>query len=594
MTQPTLPQLLTLAVQHHQAGRLQPAELLYRQILAQQPNNPEALHLLGVIAFQFGKNDAALELIQKSLTLNPNQPQAHSNLGNVFRDQGNLPAAITAYLQALAFHPQSAQTHYNLGTAYYQTHQLDSALTHLRQAIALNPNYYQAHSMLANILKDTGRLTEAIAAYRQVIALDPTNARSHSNLLNALHFHPDYSAAHIHAETTRWHQQHALPLQPLIPSHTNDPSPHRRLRIGYVSPDFRDHVIGRNLLPIIIQHQAQHFEIFCYSQTPAPSEDALTEKFRLAAPQWRNLSSLTDSQAAELIRHDQIDILVDLTLHLAQNRLLLFARKPAPLQITFAGYPGTTGLTAIDYRISDPYLDPPSLSGSCYSEKTLHLPHTFWCYDPLECHDLPVNPLPALTEKHLTFGCLNNFCKISPPTLRLWAKVLQAIPHSRLLLLAPEGSHRQQTQDFLAQENLAPERLEFAPLQPRRAYLELYHRIDLGLDTLPYNGHTTSLDSLWMGVPVITLVGSTVVGRAGLSQLTNLRLPELIAHTPDQFIQIACALAQDLPRLAHLRATLRAQMEQSPLMDAPTFTRHLETLYRQIWQQWCEKSPSPL
>ena len=342
------------------------------------------------------------------------------------------------------------------------------------------------------------------------------------------------------------------------------------------------------MLPLLANHDHDSFEIFCYSQVVR--SDAFTERFRARAQHWRNAVGLTDERLALQIREDHIDILVDLALHMARNRLPVFARKPAPVQVTFAGYPGSTGLDTIDYRLSDPYLNPPGTDESIYSEQTVRLPHSFWCYDPVDWGDLSVNELPAQSNGFITFGCLNNFCKINDAVLRLWARVLHAVPSSRLRLLAPEGSHRQHTWDVLGKAGILRERIEFISRQPSREYLELYHRIDLGLDTLPYNGHTTSLDSFWMGVPVITLVGQTIVGRAGLSQLMNLNLPELIAHDPEQYVEIAAALAHDLPRLSELRSTLRARMEQSPLMDAPHFARDIEAAYRQMWRHWCTKT----
>jgi predicted O-linked N-acetylglucosamine transferase (SPINDLY family) len=224
---------------------------------------------------------------------------------------------------------------------------------------------------------------------------------------------------------------------------------------------------------------------------------------------------------------------------------------------------------------------------SLYTEQTVRLPQTFWCYDPLDDRSLPVNALPALETGAVTFGCLNNFCKFNDTTLVLWAQVLRQVEGSRLLLLAPQGGHRARTLERFGQEGIAPDRVEFVSYQPRRQYLEAYHRIDIGLDTFPYNGHTTSLDSLWMGVPVVTWAGPTVVARAGWSQLSNLGLPELAGRTPEDFVRIAVALARDLPRLQQLRATLRPRMEQSPLMDAPRFAHNIEAAYRQIWRTWC-------
>jgi predicted O-linked N-acetylglucosamine transferase (SPINDLY family) len=305
---------------------------------------------------------------------------------------------------------------------------------------------------------------------------------------------------------------------------------------------------------------------------------------------------MTDEEAAGRIREDRIDILVDLTMHMAHGRPLVFARKPAPVQAAWLAYPGTTGMSAMDYRLTDPHLDPPGLNDHFYSETSIRLPDSFWCYDPLVT-ELAINPLPAEANGFLTFGCLNNFCKVNEQVLRLWAQVLKTVPGSRFMLLCPEGNHRQPLLDLMQRQGISPDRIELIAGRPRLQYLELYHRMDVGLDSLPYNGHTTSLDSYWMGVPVVTLVGQTVVGRAGLSQLTNLGLPELIARTPEQYVQIAADLAGNLPRLAELRRTLRARLQASPLMDAPRFARNIEAAYRQMWRNWCQQpgnSRSPM
>jgi protein O-GlcNAc transferase len=271
---------------------------------------------------------------------------------------------------------------------------------------------------------------------------------------------------------------------------------------------------------------------------------------------------------------------------------LVFARKPAPVQVTFAGYPGTTGLSAIDYRLTDPYLDPPGLHDDWYAESSYRLPHSFWCFDP-EAEEPAVAPLPALQNGFVTFGCLNNFCKINEQVLALWARVLGAVDNSRLLLLANPGSPRQRTLDFFARQGIVSDRVEFCSFRPRHEYLAAYRQIDIGLDTFPYNGHTTSLDSLWMGVPVITLIGQTVVGRAGLSQLSNIGLAELAAATPEDFVHTAVDLAGDRPKLGALRSGLRERLRQSPLMDAEGFARGIEEAYRAMWHRRCQsKSPS--
>jgi predicted O-linked N-acetylglucosamine transferase (SPINDLY family) len=318
--------------------------------------------------------------------------------------------------------------------------------------------------------------------------------------------------------------------------------------------------------------------------------DGLTEEFRRFADSWHSIVELSDSQAVDLIRQDRIDILVDLALHTAGNRLGVFARKPAPVQATFAGYPGSTGLDTIDYRLTDPHLDPPGLNDQFYSETSHRLPDSFWCYDPLVA-EIAINAPPAQSHGSVTFGCLNNFCKVNEQVLQLWAQVLKTVSNSRLLLLSPEGSSRERVLARLCGEGIDPQSVEFVSKQSRLEYLRTYSRIDIGLDTFPYNGHTTSLDSFWMGVPVITLVGQTVVGRAGLSQLTNLGLPEFIARTPEQYVQIAARLAGDLEQLAHLRATLRTRMSQSRLMDAKGYAGAVEAAYRDMWRQWCAKNP---
>jgi predicted O-linked N-acetylglucosamine transferase (SPINDLY family) len=567
---------------------VQDAIAAFRQAIILRPDNSEAYNGLGDALQDTGQLDEALAAFRKAISLRPNFPEACNNLGNTLKRMGHLDEAVAAYHQAIALRPAYPEALNNLGLALHDMGQFEDALLAFRKAIATNPESSTAHANFGDTLREMGRLDEALAEYRRVIAIDPGNSIVHSNLVYFMSFHPDADARAIADEQRRWNSQHAGPLALSIQPHSNDRDPDRRLRIGYVSPDFREHVIGYNMLPLLANHSAQDFEVFCYSAVTRV--DAITEQFKVHADCWRDIEDVTDEALAAQIRADGIDILVDLTLHLDSNRLMAFTIKPAPVQVTFAGYPGSTGLTAIDYRLSDPHLDPPGMDESIYSEKTVRLSHSFWCYDSLDCSDIPVNSLPAMENGFVTFGCLNNFCKINDSVLRLWAGVLRAVPDSRLLLLAPEDVQRRYVLDCLKKENIDRERIEFVARQPRREYLESHHRIDLGLDTLPYNGHTTSLDSLWMGVPVVTLVGRTVVGRAGVSQLMNLDLPELIAESPEEYGRIAAVLAADLPRLAQLRSTLRGRMQDSPLMDARGFARDIEAAYRQMWRQYCAQS----
>jgi protein O-GlcNAc transferase len=333
------------------------------------------------------------------------------------------------------------------------------------------------------------------------------------------------------------------------------------------------------MTPLLAHHDRSRFEIHAYSSVARP--DATTARLAACVEVWHDVRALDDAALAERIRADGIDILVDLAMHMADGRPLLFARKPAPVQVAWLAYPGTTGMEAIDWRITDPHLDPPA-HDTHYREKSWRLPHTFWCYDPLTAEP-QVNALPAASAGYVTFGSLNNPCKLTAATLQLWARVFDRLPSARLVLLAPEGHARERIAQRLAEAGIEPARVRFLPFRPRDAYLRSYHEIDIGLDSLPYNGHTTTLDALWMGVPVVTRVGTTVAGRAGLSQLANLGLEALAADSDDGFTEIAVDLANDLPQLAALRAGLRARMERSPLMDGERFARSLETAYEGMW-----------
>ena len=566
--------------------KLDEAVVCYRQALALKPGFVDANNNLGIALKDQGKLDEAVVCYRQALALKPGFAEAHNNLGNALKDQRKLEEAVACYRQAIALKPGYAAAYNNLGITLHVQGKLEEAVACYRQALALKPEYTAAYSNLGNVFKDQGALSEALSCYHRALEIEPKFVQAHSALVYLLYFCPEYDASKIYETHRLWNQQHALPLATHIRPHSNDRAPDRRLRVGYVSPDFRGHVVGYNLLPLFREHDHLQFEIYGYANVPC--EDAITKRFQGYADAWRNVAGLNDEQLAQLIVQDRIDILVDLTLHMANNRLLVFARKPAPVQVTFAGYPGTTGLTTMDYRLTDRYLDPPGCPDLDYSEESIRLPNSFWCYDPLT-NEPAVNALPALEQGYVTFGCLNNFCKVNTPVLKLWAQILQALEHSRLILLAKEGSHRQEMLRQLEQEGITSDRITFVAQQPRHQYLELYHQIDMGLDTFPYNGHTTSLDSFWMGVPVVTLVGQTVVGRAGLSQLTNLGLPELIAETPEDFVRIAIELSRDLSRLNKLRATLRERMQNSPLMDALRFARNIEAAYRSMWYRWCEQ-----
>jgi protein O-GlcNAc transferase len=616
----TIAEKLAVAVAHHQAGRFTAAEPIYRQILKIKPDHPDAIHLLGLLAHQTGKPQVAVEYIgrairlqgtvgsfhynlgnalmdlgkldkavdcyRRALELEPNFAAAHANLGTALQGLGMLDDAVVSYRRALELQPGYAQVHYNLGNALQGQGRLDEAIASFHRALSLQPQLAQAHNNLGNAFKAQGKLDEAIAAYRRACEVQPDFAAAYSNLLYVLNLSPDYDAQTIYAEHRRWNQRFGEPLAKLIQPHANKRSTNRRLRIGYVSPYFCEGTTGVFLLPLLEAHDHEHFEIFCYSSVRVP--DTTTERFRAQADVWRNVAGSSDEQLAQTIRHDRIDILVDLTMHTADNRLLVFARKPAPVQVAYLAYAGTTGLGSMDYRLTDPYLDPPTQDERIYSEESIRLPETFWCYRPL-IETPAVNALPALQTGQITFGSLNNFAKVTAPTLAAWISLMQAMPEARLLLHANCGEHRDRVRELFARQRVSPERLTFTDSVPWAEYFQLYHHIDVALDPFPYAGGTTTCDALWMGVPVVSLAGQTAVGRGGLSILSNVGLADLVAQDAEQYVRIARELACDLPRLSHLRATLRERMQASPLMDAPRFARNVEAAYREMWRRWCAK-----
>jgi predicted O-linked N-acetylglucosamine transferase (SPINDLY family) len=569
-------------------GRVDEAIAYFRAALGIRPNYPETLRNLGLALQSSGRLDEAILSYRQALALRPTFAAACNDLGNALLEKGNADEAVVLLDRAIALQPDLASAYANLGIAYKRLGRLDQSIAAYETAIELNPNDAATLNNLGNALGDAGRVDEAIAAFRRAIALEPSFHKAHSNLVFMLNFHAGSDAAAIARELRLWNAQHAGPLRSCIQPHPNNRDPDRRLRVGYVSRDFLGVPVGRFLLPLLEHHDRRQIEVFAYAQVPVP--DRMTAQLRAHTDVWRDVTGFTDARLADLIRQDAIDILVDLSLHAANNRLLVFARKPAPVQVTYLAYAGSSGLTTIDYRLSDPCLDPPldppGTEESIYSENTWRLPETYWCYQPVL--DLTVQPPPAVNTGAVTFGCMNEFCKINEPMLRLWANLLAAVPPSRLLVSAPKGSHRDRLLRILEANGVAPGRAGFVERAPLADYFALYHTIDIALDTVPYGGGTTTCDSLWMGVPVVSLKGQRAVGRGGYSILSNIGLPELVASTPDDYVQIAAQLAGDLPRLADLRLTLRQRMQRSPLMDAPRFARNIEAAYRRMWQDWCK------
>jgi protein O-GlcNAc transferase len=565
-------------------GQIDRAIASYRQAIRLKPDLADVHANLGLALEVQGQLDDAIASYRQAIWLKPDYADAHVFLGNALNEKELFAEAVACYRQAIRLKPDHAEAHKNLGDSFKSLGRLDEAIACYHQATLIKPDFTDAQINLGNAFKDTGNLNGAIAVYRKVIQLKPDFAAAHSNLIYTLHFHPGFDAKAIFEEHRLWNQQHAEPLKNFIQPHSNNGDPDRQLRIGYVSPDFCEHPVGRFILPLLGAHDHEHFAIYCYSDVRR--SDRFTELIHGPAGQWRNIVGLTHERAAQMIREDQIDILVDLTMHMADNRMLMFARKPAPVQLTYLAYCSTTGLDTMDYRLTDPHLDPHGMNDAFYSEQSVCLPETYWCYAP-DDRSPEVGPSPALASGEVTFSCLNNFCKVSADALEAWMQVMRATPKSRLILHAHEGSHRQRVRELLQSQGIDPNRLEFVGKASLPEYLASHRRIDIGLDPFPCNGGTTTCDALWMGVPVVTLAGRTAVGRGGASVLHNIGLPELVAQTPQEYIRIATGLASDLPRLAELRRTLRPRMQASPLMDAPRFARNVEAAYRQMWRNWC-------
>jgi predicted O-linked N-acetylglucosamine transferase (SPINDLY family) len=568
--------------------RFDAALAAHRQAVRLKPHSATLYNNLGLALIDAAKSDEAIAVLSQAIRLRPDYGEAHNNLGNAWRAKGHNSEAIAAYRRALQLLPDSAEAYTNMGGALRSQGRLDESLACQIKAIQLNPRYAEAYGGLGGALADQGRLDEAIDAFRTAIDLEPGVGSRYSPLLYTLHFHPGYDARQILTEHGEWSRRFADPLTAGNRPLGNEPSPNRRLRVGYVSPDFRRHPVGRFMLPLLKHHDHGRFEIFCYSGVRRP--DDLTDRLRRGTDHWRETAGLFDDALAQQVRQDRIDVLVDLTMHMTDSRLLVFARRAAPVQVSWLAYVGTTGLDAIDYRLSDPFLDPPGPGhdDGKYAEETYRLPLCYWCYEPTDPTP-DVSPLPALQTGYVTFGCFNNFCKVTTPTLQTWARLLQAVPRSRLVLHGNPGVYQQAVRGKFAEDGIDPERLEFVGFRPVTDYLRQYHRVDLALDPFPYGGGTTTCDGLWMGVPAVTLAGQTAVGRSGVSLLTNLGLPQLIAATTDEYVSIATEIAEDLPSMARLRAGLRARMQGSPLMDAARFAADMEAAFRDMWGRWCAK-----
>jgi predicted O-linked N-acetylglucosamine transferase (SPINDLY family) len=562
----------------------------YRAALSLDQRCAPAWANLAEILLAWGKFDDAIAACRRAIELQPGLRESHVFLGKaLINKQQWREGAEAIEIGRRLGHPLDARVLVFLAMARFQLRRYEAAAEASREALRLEPDNSDAAVHLFEALRAIGKLDEAQTALDHAIERRPTDAALGSRRLYNLLFQPSVDSSTLLREHQRWDERYAQPIRQQTPHavelRTGERSAGRRLRIGYVSPDFRMHPLGRNILPLLIHHDREQFEVHCFSSVKQP--DALTPRFEAAADRWHRVAEMSDEQLADAVRSEQIDILVDLTMHMPASRLLTFARRPAPVQVTFGAYPGTTGLREMEYRVTDCHLDPPGGSfDEEYTERTIRLPGSFWCYDPeAMAAGLPESPAPRSSRAEvLTFGCLHTEWKMNATVFDLWADVLATIPQARFIVLAGSPTLQRLILERFGARGVSANRVRFVSHQRRDKYLQTYCDIDIVLDTLPYNGHTTSLDALWMGVPVVTLAGPTVVGRAGVSQLTNLRLTELIARSPEQFTAIAARLGNDQDQRRDLQMGLRQRMLESCLCDAKGFVRQIELAYWQMWQ----------
>jgi predicted O-linked N-acetylglucosamine transferase (SPINDLY family) len=592
----TISETLAIAVQHHQAGHLQAAEQVYRQILAVDPNQADALHLLGVIAYQLGNHEVAIEYIGRAIGAKRTEAAFHYNLACVFIAQKKLDEAVACCHWALELKPDFPEVHNHLGIACKEQGKLDEAVACHRRALELKPDYVEALSNLGSTLKDQGNLDEALACYRRALELKPDYAAAHSNLLYTRQYRAGVTLSELAAAHGEYDRLHAVPLRRAWPQHENvrdcvpSAASSRRLRLGFVSPDFGRHPVGYFLIRGLENLDQGQCETVCYSDRII--KDDLTTRFQAATTVWRDVFGLNHEQLAAQIRADRIDILFDLAGHTAGGgRLLMFARKPAPIQITWIGYEGTTGLEAMDYILADRYTIPAGTEAS-YRERVLRMPHGYVCYDPPTTSSQP-GPLPAATNGYLRFGSFNNLAKITPQVVEVWAKVLDRVPQARLVLKyrgLGDESVRERYLGMFTAFGVDPARVELAPPSGYDEYLAAYREVDIALDTFPFGGGITTCDALWMGVPVVACPGETFASRHGLSHLATVGLTETVARDLDEYVDLAVALAGDLSRLAALRAGLRERMASSPLCDGKRFAESFVEILRGVWRDWCSET----
>ena len=568
-------------------GNMADAAASFSKALALDPSMAKAHNNLGCSLEALGNLGGAIECYRKAIELDPKLADALYNLGNAQRQLGEVDQAIDCIGRALRLQNARADWKCNLGDLLVQKLRLDEALQSYDEALEIDAGDSRAYGGRASALQLLGRAEDAERDFRKAVQLQPDSASLHSSWLLSLHYRGGGES--LLAEHVAWAKRHTRGLARQAARAAHERRPDRRINVGYFSPDFKRHSVASFVEPLLAAHDARRFKVFCYSNVVFPDE--VTRRIQGLCEEWRDISRTSDDWLADRLRADRIDILVDLAGHTADARILPFARKLAPIQVTWLGYPNTTGLDAIDYRLTDAVADPKGRNDELYVEKLVRLEGGFLCYGP-PAEAVDVAELPCLRAGHVTFGCFNNLAKVSPAVVALWAQLLAGLPGARLKLksfgLAAESARRRMGELFLT-HGIERARLDLSgPEESVAGHLAAYSCVDIALDVFPYNGAATTCEALWMGVPVVTLAGATHVSRVGASILSHAGLPELVASSPQEYVEKAAQLAREIERLRGLRETMRDRLRGSPLLDAPAFARSVENAYLEMLDVWAK------
>ena len=582
---------LQQAVTHAQHGRSDQALALIRRYLTKKPNDADANNMGALLCAQLAQLDQGLYFAERAAKAAPERADVLTTLGKLLQLCGKTENAATTLERAITLDPSLPDAHMTLGACLQHTGRLDDAISAMARAVELRPEHTESRVNLGLLHLDRGEADLAVDALREATRLEPASVIAWDTLALALNYDWRATPQDVFAAHKRFGELLERGVR-AYRSHANDPNPIRPLRIGYLSRDMRRHSVAYFLQSILDAHNDDRVETYCYSTTLAP--DDMTDRLRSRAGVWRDAGALDDLALAEKIRSDSIDILVELSGHFSGHRLPVMALRPAPVQVTYLGYPATTGLTRIDARLCDSHTDPAPAADRLASERLVRLDPCFLGYAPppeAPSAEEQVSPLPMLEGGHVTFGSFNDLKKLSPPTLDAWAALLERVPGSRLLLKNrgfDTPALRARVESMLKERGVSPDRVELiARIPSMREHLDLYARVDLALETFPYHGTTTTCEAAWMGVPTLTIAGDAHASRVGVSLLSALGLPELIATDPTDYVTRGAELVSDPGSLGDMRSGLRRRMSESPLCDHASFARRLEGAYHTMFTDWC-------